>query len=215
MSPLTLQQADLLASQLAGALTTVCERIEVAGSIRRRKRDPKDIELVLIPKWEAAPVTGQAALFGSDNTKPVNSAQKHIEAMVAEGGIQIIKPGTQDIIPWHLSPDGKYWRLHLPEQRVKVDVFVCTPATWGLNLMIRTGSGVGPSGKAQDGFAPAMLVRWKAVSGGGQSYEAQLRGANGGTRPTPEEQDVFEACKVRWVPPEKRISSRDVEMNYL
>lgn len=215
MSPLTLAQAELLASQLAGALTSSCERIEVAGSIRRQKRDPKDIELVLIPKWDAAPVTGQAALFGSDNTEPLNLAQQTLGALQAAGALQIIKPGTTEVVPWHLNADGKYWRLYLPEQRVKVDVFVCTPETWGLNLMIRTGSGVGPNGRPDTGFAPAMLVRWKAVSGGGQSYEAQLRGANGGTRATPEEQDVFEACKVRWVPPEKRISNRDVEMNYL
>lgn len=212
---LTLQQADLLASQLAGALTPVCERIEVAGSIRRRKRDPKDIELVLIPKWESESIIGQASLFPGENTTLVNAAQKRIETMGPSNGVQIIKPGTHDIIPWHLNADGKYWRLYLPEQRVKVDVFVCTPATWGLNLMIRTGSGVGPSGRPDDGFAPAMLVRWKQVSGGGMAHEAQLRGVNGGTRATPEEADVFEACKVRWVPPEKRISNRDVEMNYL
>lgn len=40
--------ADLLVSYLAPA----CERIEIAGSIRREVPEVKDIELVAIPRWE-------------------------------------------------------------------------------------------------------------------------------------------------------------------
>jgi DNA polymerase/3'-5' exonuclease PolX len=213
--PLALRDAQLLAARLAGDLDSACERIEIAGSVRRQKPDPKDIEIVLIPRWGTEPVTGQADLFGANEAR-VNLAQRAIEALGSDR-VQVIKPGMHEIVPWHLNSDGKYWRLAIPADGglVKVDVFVCTPETWGLNLMIRTGSGVGPSGTAADGFAPAMLVRWKQVSGGGMAYEAQLRGANGGTHPTPEEADVFDAVRVRFVPPEQRLSSAAVERNVL
>ncbi len=209
---LALREAELLAATLQGALSSACERIEVAGSVRRQKPQPKDIEFVLIPRWGTEPVHGQADLFGANEAK-VNLTQRTIEALEADGRVQVIKPGTHEIVSWHLNADGKYWRLYLPQSDVKVDVFVCNAETWGLNFMIRTGSGVGPSGLPADGFAPAMLVRWKQVSGGGMAYEAQLRGANGGTHATPEEQDVFEACRVRWIPPEHRLSAVVVERN--
>ena len=209
---MNLAQADRIATALVGELDDACVRIAVAGSIRRRKPEVKDIELVAIPRWAERAVSGQASLFEA-NVEPLNLLQQRINALAPR--VQPIKSGTQQVEPWHLTPTGKYWRLWLPLVQLKVDLFVCSPETWGLNFMIRTGSGVGPSGAPADGFAPAMLARWKQVSGGGMAYEAQLRGANGGTHPTPEEQNVFAACRVQWVPPEQRLSSRDVERNLL
>ncbi|MFA7295838.1 MAG: hypothetical protein WC211_01465 [Dehalococcoidia bacterium] len=203
-----LADATRHAQGLRAGLLDACERIEIAGSIRRRKPLVKDIELVLIPRWGTEQVQGQIDLFaGAPPERRVNLAQQAIEAMP---GVEVIKPGTHDLVPWHLNPEGRYWRLWLPEAQMRVDVFVCTPETWGLNYMIRTGSGVGPSGRPDDGFAPAMLVRWKQVSGGGQARGAQLYDGAVQLRPTPEEADVFEACRVRWVPPEQRLSAADV-----
>ena len=84
---------------------------------------------------------------------------------------------------------------------IKVDVFLPTVHNWGLALMIRTGSGIGPSGTAVDGFAPAMLAQWKRVSGGGESRSMMLHDGRGDSVPTPEEEDVFRACKVEWIEP--------------
>lgn len=52
---MNLAQASALAGQLVEKLAPFCERIEVAGSVRRRKLEGiKDIELVAIPKWARA-----------------------------------------------------------------------------------------------------------------------------------------------------------------
>lgn len=198
-----------LAAELIDELVDVCERVEIGGSIRRRKPEVKDIELVLIPKWGERVISGQSSFLGM-NTERVNLACDRLVNVEGDGRVQVIKPGTPEIVPWHLNPDGRYWRLWLPEPRVKIDVFVCDAETWGLNLMIRTGSGVGPDGRPESGFAPAMLARWKALTGG-HSAGAQLRDSSGGIVRTPEERDVFEACRVRWVEPERRIAARDVE----
>lgn len=45
-----LEKAKTIANTVVKALEPYCERIEVAGSIRRRKAEVKDIDLVLIPK---------------------------------------------------------------------------------------------------------------------------------------------------------------------
>ena len=44
-----LQQAKAIADNLVGELRPFCDRIEIAGSIRRRKPEVKDIEIVCIP----------------------------------------------------------------------------------------------------------------------------------------------------------------------
>lgn len=47
-----LEDAKIIAQQLINLLSEHCERIEVAGSVRRNKPKVKDIELVIIPKVE-------------------------------------------------------------------------------------------------------------------------------------------------------------------
>jgi len=45
-----LAYAQKLAEQIVEQIRSYCERIEVAGSIRRKKSEVRDIDLVLIPK---------------------------------------------------------------------------------------------------------------------------------------------------------------------
>lgn len=209
--------AQNLAEALAGAMMPGAERLEIGGSIRREKAEVKDIEIVVIPRWrEEAATDVQGGMFDAPPVVRVNCLREVVEDLEETSRLTVIKPGTQEIEPWHLTDDGRYWRLYLHRQGIKVDVFIATPETWGMVYMIRTGSGVGPDGSPLTGFAPAMLARWKQVSGGGYSKEARLwRPAHREPEPTPEERDVFEACRVRYIPPEQRLSSADVHRNAL
>ena len=45
-----LEQAQKLAQEIVKQILSFCERIEVAGSIRRKKSEVRDIDLVLTPK---------------------------------------------------------------------------------------------------------------------------------------------------------------------
>lgn len=47
---LQLSHAQGIAQELINILTPFCDRIEIAGSVRRKKNIVKDIELVIIPK---------------------------------------------------------------------------------------------------------------------------------------------------------------------
>jgi DNA polymerase/3'-5' exonuclease PolX len=49
--------ALLSAKRLIGMIRGECERVEIAGSVRRLKEEVKDVELVVIPK------AGLLALF--------------------------------------------------------------------------------------------------------------------------------------------------------
>ena len=106
-------QAFNLAEELRIGLAPLCERIEVAGSIRRRRPQVKDIELVAIPKWAEVPDDSvQPSLFGGPPPmKRMNLLQDAIERLERAGLLYPIKPGVPGIERWHLTADGKYWRL--------------------------------------------------------------------------------------------------------
>lgn len=71
-----LEDARLVARVVMQWLGDACERIEVAGSVRREKPEVKDIELVYIPKM----VTVQATLFGDE--VQVSAMEERLQALV-------------------------------------------------------------------------------------------------------------------------------------
>lgn len=66
-----LEEAKLIAERVKEFLTPYCERIEIAGSVRRRKPEVNDIDIVLIEKPEAA--------------LTINYAIAHIGTMLKDG----------------------------------------------------------------------------------------------------------------------------------
>ena len=105
-----LQKALNIAEKVKSLLAPHCTRIEIAGSIRRKKADVKDIEIVAIPK---AYDTG---LFESGIATVVNKWEK------VKGELPC--KYTQRILP-----DG-----------IKLDLFFAERGNWGLIYAIRTGS---------------------------------------------------------------------------
>lgn len=202
-----LTQARGLADALVDAMRPAAARIEVAGSIRREQPEVKDIEIVAIPLFADRDGVGQMTLGAPPPTERVNLLREVIEGL---RGVTPIKPGTHEIIPWHLTTDGSYWRLWLERNAVKVDVFLVEPSTWGLGYLVRTGSGIGPDGVPAHGFGPAILQRWKSISGGGRSEGLRLTWPDGRREPTPEEADVFRVCRLAWVEPRDRTSDNAV-----
>jgi DNA polymerase/3'-5' exonuclease PolX len=105
-----LHQAKQIAERIKSELSPHCERIEIAGSIRRQKPEVKDIEIVCIPK------PYDTGLFESGIATVINQWQK------VKGELPC--KYTQRILP-----DG-----------IKVDIFFAEPGNWGLIYAIRTGS---------------------------------------------------------------------------
>lgn len=209
-----LADAERIAEGLAVLLRPATERIEIAGSIRRRKPSVKDIEIVCTPRFRSERA-GQASLLDDEQgTVYTSLPEEMIESWMIDGTARarLDKNGRHAL-------GRSYKRLLIDYgepgfEAVPLDLFIVRPpAQWGLILMIRTGSGVGPDGNPQTGFGPAMLSRWKAVSGGGESRGGCLYWGDGAPCETLEEEDVFRVCKVAWVPPEERVSAEAVRRN--
>lgn len=105
-----LADAKHIADQLVQEMAPHCERIEIAGSIRRQKPEVKDIEIVCIPK------PFQTGIFEDGFAKVVNQYKK------VKG-----------------EPPCRYTQRELPSG-INLDIFMCTPQNWGLIFIYRTGS---------------------------------------------------------------------------
>ncbi len=107
------EDAIIIAERIKSELAPYCERLEIAGSIRRKKPEVKDIEIVAIPK------PYEIDMFESNLAIAVNQWEK------VKGNLQYGKcKYTQRILP-----DG-----------IKLDLFFAEPGNWGLIYAIRTGS---------------------------------------------------------------------------
>jgi DNA polymerase/3'-5' exonuclease PolX len=108
-----------IATRLKDRLAPFCDRIEIAGSIRRKKPDCGDVELVCIPKRV------QAGLFDEDMITDPGFA-KEVEKLPAVKG----------------SPQGKYTQrtITFDRKEVKIDIFMTRHSIWGSIFAIRTGS---------------------------------------------------------------------------
>ena len=104
------QKALEIAEKTMEELRPHCERIEIAGSIRRKKAEPNDIKIVAIPK------PYDIGLFESGIATVVNRWKR-----------------VKGELPC------KYTQRILPEG-IKLDLFFAIPGNWGLIFAMRTGS---------------------------------------------------------------------------
>lgn len=107
---MNLQEIEIIAERVKELLAPHCIRIQIAGSIRRKKEDCNDIEIVAIPK------PYETGLFEDGIASVVNQWKK------VKGDLPC-----------------KYTQRILPEG-IKLDLFFAEPNNWGYILAIRTGS---------------------------------------------------------------------------
>ena len=181
-----IESAVSLSNLIVESARPFCFRAEVAGSVRRRKENVKDIEIVAqVNDWEG--------LFSS---------------LVQWG--EFIKPGVPEIVPWAPKPGARYLRMML-KTGVKLDLFITSSENWGGLFMMRTGSGVGPDGSPMKGFVPGMFARWKKVSGGGKMKGGYPTLPDGRRLLSREEEDFFRLCGVEFISPVDRISKGSIK----
>lgn len=180
-------QALQWATNIKEILSKFCDRIEIAGSIRRQKQTGiKDIEIVCIPKTQIV-----TDLFGA-NAGTTSLLQEAIPALFKAWTVtKIIRNGpawkTFFIPDEQISPDG-----------VKVDLFIVTAETWGTQFALKTG--------------PAEYSKWLVTEkrfGGAMPGHAKYTGGfnieiHGNPVPMYEEQDFFKFINIPMPAPSER-----------
>lgn len=115
-----------VASELCAALKPSCSRLIVAGSLRRRKADVGDVEIIYIPRFEDRQ-------FDMFTVAPVNLADKTIGDLLNSGALskRASKTGS---FAW-----GAKNKLAVHRSGIPVDLFAATESNWWNYLVCRTG----------------------------------------------------------------------------
>jgi len=113
-----LRNADMTAHVVVETLRPLCERIAVAGSIRRRRPSVNDIDLVIEPK------AGKLAAIKE-------RCQKSKPIVLIDGDLNY-----QIVLP---APFGIQLDIFFARPAVE-DLFAPKPPNWGSILLCRTGS---------------------------------------------------------------------------
>lgn len=115
-----LEQAEKLGREIIKALLVRhVEKAEIAGSVRRRRPQVNDLDIVVIPKVSNCEVTfcaTQVRMWGS-----IPTALKPLD-------LELVR-GKDELLTFIRKRDN-----------FAVDIYRATPQTWGTLLLIRTGS---------------------------------------------------------------------------
>lgn len=171
-----------LAEQLKAALEPMCEAIEIAGSLRRRKALVSDIELLYIPRFESRKVD----LFDS---APVSLVDEGLATWLRTGVL------TKRLSMTGITTWGEKNKLSVHVGTgIPVDFFATTRENWFVSLVIRTGS------------KETNLRLTTGANALGRSLNAYGSGVtiNGQVHPATSERDVFNLCGVPYLEPEQR-----------
>ena len=174
--------AKLIAEEWVERLKPGCERIEIAGSIRRRKAEVKDIEIVALPQSNRVL---EVNIFNQP-TKTESQVDLILADMLRKGEFL------------GLTRNGNRFKQIKTMLGIKIDLFlVMPPAQWGVIYVLRTG--------------PKGFSHWLVTSsqkGGALPANYQVRDGellyHGQALSTPEEVDFFGAIGLGWIPPEER-----------
>ena len=119
-----LQKAQVLAEKVRVALEPLCEQVVIAGSIRRQKAAVNDIDVVAMPRCavQAGPLGGTVRLNESAVWMlPFPKALKKAGLKIGVSGPELV-------------------RCSFVDNGFQVDVYRARPETWGVILLVRTGS---------------------------------------------------------------------------
>lgn len=205
-----LSKAKQIAEKIVAEMEPNCTKILIAGSIRRDVPRVKDIEIVCIPVWEVVEVPDEGNdMFAFEKTSKdvdVNRLYNWATGANDKGvikNIQWIKTGTDEIIPWEIKENGKYWRglYDYGDGKIKVDIFIANRKNWGVIATIRTG---------WLEFSKALVTVIKRDT----KYRVQdghlIIEETGEIVETPTEESLFETVDLAWV----KIPDRNTSIPY-
>lgn len=177
--------ADRIAHKVRDELAPWCEQIEIAGSIRRRRPDVGDIDLVLLPKNQASKqrILDRCAL----KCQPVKSGEQYSVFNLT------LRPGEQpvqlDLWFAHCGEVAPGDLLDSPRETA--------PGNFGVLLLARTGSAMFNVWLAQQARARGLHFNPHRGIQRTAARDSRVIAAT-------DEAEIFTSLGLAWIPPEKR-----------
>jgi len=194
---MNLEQARKIGMEIVEALAPACDRVMIAGSVRRGKAQPKDIEIVYISRT----VKERLNLFEWSDVPATEAVIKDLvrrrfwqfDDQVRRNGPLYKRMVREMLLPTTSVQD---W-ANANEEQVVVELFRAVSDNWGYILALRTGPGdfnkIWASKPWHGGSLPANIV-----------LKDGFVWHNGRPVPTPTEEDFFEQIGLPcWSPSER------------
>ena len=180
-------QAWTVAKLACDFLRPFTERLIVAGSLRRRKPEVGDVEILYIPKFSTEP----EGLF---DTRSVNTVDRKLEEMLQVGTIckRLTVRGSET---WG---DKNKLAVHAASG-IPVDFFAATEASWFNYLVCRTGGA--ENNKRIATAAQAKGWMWNPYGPG----FSRVSGLGKETFTVHSERDVFDFVGLPYLEPWERL----------
>lgn len=200
------KDAVRMATWLRDRLAPGCERIEIAGSVRRRKPDVKDIEIVAIPIAKPPrPVFGEPA--------DMTELDRRLRLLEQDGFLRRVKGGKK--YRQYQIRRLEEFGIGEPVNAFCLDLFLVTPPSqWGVEFMIRTGPSnfsrwmvtqQSKGGALPDGYFVKHNVVWAfGTQVPNQAKDAVEMVCDLNSVEMPEERYYFELCGLPVIDPWKR-----------
>ena len=177
IAELDLREAEKTATQVKTTVEALCELLEVAGSIRRQKSKVHDIDFVVVAKSDA-------------DWQRINEKLKQLKAKPNCSGNSVIKA----FVP---CENGFF----------QVDFYRAKPSTFGILLLVRTGSaehnmwlaGCAISKGMRIKYSEGLLKEGSVIAG---ETEQGVFEALGLPYPSPSQRETVEGKPV-WMLPQK------------
>ena len=161
-------EVEPLAFKIVKTIDAYCTRVEVAGSIRRRRPSVNDIDIVVQPKPNSW-------------VQLIKAIRREFDAVTEKQGEKL----ATLYVPFAGKPGQGY---------LQIDLYRANRNTWGILLLIRTGS-------AEHNIYLAKLAIRKGYR---LAYSKGLLNEGGKIIASETEQDVFQALGLDYIPPEER-----------
>lgn len=169
-----LADAYKLAEKIKGVLAPMCEKIEIAGSIRRARKHVNDVDIVLLPK------------SGSD-------AARELRAILRK--CAVIKDGEQNVVV--RSKCGQQIDVRFAHGEIR-DLLTVTPSNWGAQLLCWTGS------KEHNIYLNQCASKMGLMLRAGHALVANAGTPEEKTIASATEEEIFKALGLDWIPPVQR-----------
>lgn len=199
-----LETIEPLANQLVEQLQSACLRILITGSIRRRKAEPNDIEIVAVPSLGHYQITD---LFG-------DVVEQHTVNHLIDALDTVLDLGVWQLDRVTPRNGPAYKRLRHVESGVCCDLFITDRRSWGVIATLRTGPADFSEELVTLAHLRGMFIQKRLLHGHPPVFvDRKVQPCPLGADctqiiETPEERDVFAALGLPWIEPHERAVSR-------
>lgn len=183
-------EAVAVAKALCDVLKPLCERLIVAGSLRRRRAEVGDVEILYVPKLRTVEVPAED-MFEAPRTALVDEVDAQLDWFL-ENGVIRQRLNINGSVAWG---EKNKLAVHVASE-MPVDFFMATEANWFNYLVCRTG---GQESNVR--IASAAKARGWQWNPYGEGFTRLTGGVNYAVR---SERDVFEFVGLPYQEPWER-----------